>query len=99
MYKIDKKKIEISMEHSDYEKIVLKAIQEMAELTVDLTMFMEGRSSIAKVREESADVLIMVTQVAIRHDYMDSEKNGSIEKSTQEFIDFKLDRRLKRIQE
>lgn len=64
-----------------------KAIEEMAELTVELCKVMGGKFNQDKVREEIADVLVMAYQM--RYLY------GS--EQVDEIIHFKLDRTLKKL--
>lgn len=65
------------------------AIEEMSELQKELTKYIRGQGSREHLKEEVADVLIMITQIQIMYVLPDEEIN--------EIIDFKLNRLKERI--
>ena len=65
------------------------AIEEMSELQKELTKYIRGQGSREHLKEEVADVLIMITQIQIMYALPDDE--------IKEIVDFKINRLKERI--
>ena len=65
------------------------AIEEMSELQKELTKYIRGMGNRENLKEEVADVLIMITQIQIMYALPDDE--------IKEIVDFKINRLKERI--
>jgi len=65
-----------------------KAVEELAELTAELTRIQDARTTVNNIREECADAMIMCEQVALMYGYDE----------VQEWKRIKLDRLKERIE-
>ncbi len=66
------------------------AIEEMSELQKELTKYIRGMGNRENLKEEVADVLIMITQIQIMYALTDDE--------IKEIVDFKLKRLKERLE-
>lgn len=83
-------------DHYGEEHQMLKAVEEMAELTQAIIKTVHGDTSNEwDYPSELADVLIMVEQLRYMYDKSDGVFDGRVER----FIDAKLSRQLKRMEE
>ena len=88
---MDETKIEKILRHYSPERQTVKAIEELAELQVELSKLLQKQGDIDAMKSELADVVIMTSQIMFIFD-VDPEELDSI-------IGYKLDRQLKRMEE
>lgn len=77
------------LKHYGKEHQMLKAVEEMAELTAEILRYKNGRADRKAIFEEMADTIIMLTQLAMIMNIKDEELASEIEA--------KLDRTIARM--
>lgn len=88
---MDERKIEAILKHYSPESQTVKAIEELAELQVELARLLLDRGNRKNMISELADVFIMMVQIGAIYD-VDPEELDDV-------VRYKLDRQLERIEE
>lgn len=83
-------------EHYGLEHQMLKAVEEMAELTQQIAKRMSKQYSLNAYAEELADVVIMVEQ--LEHLFTRAPYRSTKSTIVDKYIDIKLDRQLQRME-
>lgn len=79
-------------DHYGEQHQMLKAVEEMAELTQAIIKRIHGECSIGAYAEELADAAIMIEQLG----YLHNEKCGTV--SVEQYVHEKLERQMKRME-
>ncbi len=88
---MDERKIAEILGHYSPETQTIKAIEELAELQAELAKLLIKQGSREAMKNELADVFIMITQLMAIFDVDPAELDAEVA--------FKLDRQIKRIRE
>lgn len=88
---MDERKIAEILGHYSPEAQTIKAIEELAELQAELAKLLIKQGSREAMKNELADVFIMITQLMAIFDVDPAELDAEVA--------FKLDRQIKRIRE